>query len=181
MSAFLRYKYENSSNVFNVLLILILTFMLPDFSYAQGTTMVSADKAVDGAGYKIFIKNSQISLSAEDASIKSIMEDIGHEMNIAIDARIPKDEKISINVKNQPLEEILKLFDVNYALVTDSGQKGGSIKRIIIVPEGEQAQIAMTASDNSDRQNKKRPDPEVKSKNEPFKFEFDPSKVIDKE
>ncbi len=45
--------------------------------------------------------------------------------------------KITIQFANLPLEEALKKFKTNYALVTDSKSKKGNIKRIVVVLEGQ--------------------------------------------
>jgi len=62
-------------------------------------------------------------------------------MNIEVFARTPAEDKITRQFANLTLEKALKKFKTNYALVTDSKDKSGKIKRLVIVPEGQQANL----------------------------------------
>ena len=108
--------------------------------------------------------------------MKKILEDIGRKMNIEVFARIPAEDKITIQFTNLTLEEALKKFKTNYALVTDSKDKNGNIKRIVVVPEGQQANLYLKDVKKVEPKVKKGIAEENPSKPEPFKFEFDPSK-----
>jgi hypothetical protein len=97
-------------------------------------------------------------------------------MNIEVFARIPAEDKITIQFANLTLEEALKKFKTNYAYITDTKKKQGNIKRIVVVPEGQQANLSLKDVQKVDPKVKKDIDVEKTSKSEPFKFEFDPSK-----
>ena len=100
-------------------------------------------------------------------------------MDMEVVVSIPEDNRISIQFKNKSLEEVLKLIQVNYALVADSKGNDGNIKRIVVVPEGQQAQMAVTTSDNYYKKNEKGMNKEKESKKKSFEFEFDLSKITD--
>lgn len=164
-----------------VLLTLLLPFILFGHSLAQQTAEVKTIPEIKDSGYKLFIKDQRITLNSKDASLKMILEEIGQKINVEMIVRIPKEKKVTVQFNDKSLEDALKLFKVNYAMVADSEDKGGNIKRIVVVPEGQQAQKAKSTSGISDKQQKTGLEKEVRSNNEPFKFEFDPSKIIDKE
>jgi len=73
-------------------------------------------------------------------------------------------------------KEALKKFKTNYAFVTDSKDKNGNIKRLVVVPEGQQANLYLKDVKKVEPKVKKGIAEENPSKPEPFKFEFDPSK-----
>ena len=128
------------------------------------------------AKYELSIKDNLITLNAVDAFLKKILEDIGQRMNIEIFVRIPAEDKITIQFANLTLEEALKKFKTNYALVTDSKDKNGNIKQIVVVPECQQANLYLKDVKKGESKGKKGIAEEKTSKPEPFKFEFDPSK-----
>ncbi len=76
-------------------------------------------------------------------------------MNIEVFVRIPAEDRITIRFANLTLEEALKKFKTNYALVTDSKDKNGNIKRIVVVPEGKQAQLSLKEVKKGEPQDKK--------------------------
>ena len=88
--------------------------------------------------------------------------------------------KITIQFANLPLEEALKKFKTNYALVTDSKSKKGNIKRIVVVLEGQQANLSLKEVRRDAPIVNKGVAEEKRSRPEPFKFEFDPSTFMKK-
>ncbi len=146
------------------------------FTVSHHSSAKEPDNQIDGFAYQLSIKDRKINLNAENASLKRIIEAIGKEMDIEVEVRIPEEKRITIQFKDQELEEAFKLMKVNYALVTDTKEKYGNIKRIIVVPEGQQAQLAMSASGKFDQQAKIGIKQETGLRSEPFKFEFDPSR-----
>ena len=155
--------------VWYFILALLLHLILPTFVSGSESTQISNEEFEKKLKYELSIKDNLITLNAKNVFLKKILEDIGQRMNIEVFARIPAEDKITIQFANLPLEEALKKFKTNYALVTDSKDKNGNIKRIVVVPEGQQANLFMKDA-------KKVSTEEKTSKPEPFKFEFDPSK-----
>jgi type II secretory pathway component GspD/PulD (secretin) len=138
----------------------------------QNKTLAILDKGK----YELSVKDNLVSLHAEDAFLKKILVDIGQRMNIEVFARIPAEDKITMRFSNLTLEETLKKFRTNYGIVTDSKDNGGNIKRIVVVPEGQQAHLFLNDVEKVEPKNQKGIAEEMPSKPEPFKFEFDPSK-----
>ena len=108
--------------------------------------------------------------------MRRILEDIGQKMNIEVFARVPAEDKITLQFANLTLEEALKKSKTNYAIVTDSKDKNGNIKRIVVVPERQQANLFLKDVKKGEPKVNKGVAEENPSNTEPFKFEFDPSK-----
>lgn len=175
------YFLNHRSGLMHLFLSLMLSLALSGLSFAQEPANATNTFNGTDSAYHLSIENHRITLKVEKGSLKSILETIGQQIDIDVVARIHEEKKITIQFEAQPLEAALKLFNVNYAMVTDSENNGGNIRRIIVVPEGQQVRIAMTTFGNSDEQNRKGFNKEVGSKNEPFMFKFDPPKVIKKQ
>jgi len=158
------------------LLALLLHLTLPAVLSGSESNQISNEEFEKKVKYELSIKDNLITLNAEDAFLKKILEDIGQKMNIEVFARIPAEDKITIRFANLTLEEALKKFKTNYALVTDSKDKNGNIKRIVVVPEGQQANLSLKDIKKGEQKVNKGNAEEKTSKPEPFKFEFDPSK-----
>jgi len=162
--------------VWYFLLALLFNLTFNAVLFGSESNQISNDIFEKKGKYELSIKNNLITLNAEDAFLKKILEDIGQRMNIEVFARIPAEDKITIRFANLTLEEALKKFKTNYALVTDSKGKNGNVKRIVVVPEGQQANLILKNFKKVEPKGKKDIGGEKTSKPEPFKFEFDPSK-----
>jgi type II secretory pathway component GspD/PulD (secretin) len=158
------------------LLALLLHLILPAVLSGSEPNQISNEEFEKKAKYELSIKDNLITLNAEDAFLKRILEDIGQRMKIEVFARIPAEDKITIRFANLTLEEALKKFKTNYALVTDSKDKNGNIKQIVVVPEGQQANLYLKDVKKAEPKDQRDVVGEKTSKPEPFKFEFDPSK-----
>ena len=161
-------------------IIILINFMIPGVLYGSELNKNEEKKKAQDAKYELVIRDNLISLSAEDASLKKILEDIGQKMNLQIFARIPTEDKITVRFANLPLEEALKKFKTNYVYISDSKEKQGNITHVVVVPEGQEAQLYLKDVKKVEPKDKKETAEDKTSKPEPFKFEFDPSKVIEK-
>jgi type II secretory pathway component GspD/PulD (secretin) len=154
----------------------LLLLICPVVSSASELNQNSNEKLENKVKYELSIKNNLITLNAKDAALKKILEDIGQRMNIEVFARIPAGDKITIQFANLTLEEALKKFKANYAYLTDSKENHGNITHVVVVPEGQQANLYLKEVQKGEPKVKKDIAGEKTSKPEPFKFEFDPSK-----
>ncbi len=156
----------------------------------------NADTKVDGntegkSGFDLTIEESLISLSANDVSLKEIIEELAHRMEIDVIGNIPEEEKISIEVDKLSLKELLEELSANYGYLVDSENEEKRITKIIVLPKGKETspsslktkQAAIQETKISETQDAKESEiNERESKEtkrpEPFKFEFDPSKYM---
>jgi hypothetical protein len=163
----------NRSLVWYFFLALLLHLSLPAALSGSESNKVANEEFGTNESYELSIKDNLISRNAEDSFLKKILEDIGQRMNIEVFASIPAESKITIQFANLPLEESLKKFKTNYALVTDSEDKNGNIKRIVVVAEGQQANLSLNEVRKDQPEVNEVVAEEKTSKPEPFKFEFD--------
>ena len=159
---------------------LLLCLIFPALSSGIELKEISNDEFENKVKYELSIKDNLITLNAKDAFLKKILEDIGQKLNIEVFARVSAEDKITIQFADLPLEEALKKFKTNYAYITDSRKKEGKITRVVVVPEGQQASLSLKDVKKMESKGKKSIAKEKASKPDPFKFEFDPSKFIDK-
>ncbi len=162
--------------------IILLFIILSVFSTslfgvrAEGKLEVKSDVK---AGFNLTVEEDLISLNANSASLKEIIEEIGKVLEISVVGNIPEKEKISIDFEKLSLQDALGKLSTNYGFLMDSGKEGKShddklsrIAKIIILPKGKETALADSTTKES-----------VVTEaghSEPFKFEFDPSEYMDK-
>ena len=112
----------------------------------------------------------RLSLRAREASLTAILAQIGRELGIEVVTHIPADETITVTFDQLPVVEALKKLSPNYAYVVDTARGNSRITKIIVLSKGE----AATRPNASTPPEAQRTDA---SRSQPFKFEFDPSKV----
>ncbi len=155
-----------------VLILLVLPFLVMPATVLFGG---ESGKKIEGAAsakadFVLTVKEGLISLSAKDSSLKEIIENIGDAMRIEVIGNISDEEKISVDFDNLSLKDALGKLSTNYGYLTDSekeGKKnhGNNITKIVILPKGNEAALAGSTVREP----------------EPYKFEFDPKKFLDKE
>jgi len=130
-------------------------------------------KQAGAEGFDLSTDQGTLSLKATNAPLKAILEQIGVELNIQVDAQVADDETVTDEFQDLPVDEALRRLAPNYAILT--GQDDEKITKIVIMPEGEVADTTV------ERQQKPVDDRKSRGGSEPFKFEFDPSAVMSTE
>jgi hypothetical protein len=114
-----------------------------------------------------------LSLRAREASLTAILAQIGRELGIDVVTHIPADETITVTFDQLPVVEALKKLSPNYVYVVDTARGDSRITKIVILAKGD----TITRPSAS-------PPPEAErteaSRPQPLRFEFDPSKVVQK-
>ncbi len=149
-------------------------------------------KKEDKSDFVLTIKEGLISLSARDASIKDVVEEIGRRMKIEVYANIHEEEKVTIEFGKLSLEDAIKRLARNY--VYEKKSEEGKITKIMLLPKGEGTVLSIPATKEPEvikgqkvvrpesrdlREKSTQPKPEEADKeksprSEPFKFEFNP-------
>jgi hypothetical protein len=110
--------------------------------------------------FVLTVQGELISLRAEDASIKGIIEEIGRRMDIRVKVEIPTAAKVTLAFEQLPLPEVLKRFGkyVNYGYVEHWEQGELRISTITVhslkvttVPAGLGADGSQDLQDNRPR------------------------------
>jgi type II secretory pathway component GspD/PulD (secretin) len=170
--------------LFLVSILLISLLITPNSLFGGEADKKSEVNSKSRADFVLTIKNSLISLTAQDASLKQIVKEIGRRMKIEVVADISKEEKITMRFDKLSLEDAIKRLRTSYAYVWNSEKEGGKITKIVLLPEGKgTVPSRSTTKESKIKEEKSLVKPESKEKSsrpEPFKFEFDPSEFMEK-
>ena len=90
-------------DLFLVSIFLISLLITPNFLFGGEADKKYETQAKSRADFVLTIKDSLISLTAKDASLKEIVEEIGSRMKIEVVADISKEENIAIRFDNLSL------------------------------------------------------------------------------
>lgn len=83
-----------------------------------------------------------ISLKANQAPLRLIVEQIARELNIEVQARISDNEIVTDEFRNIPLIRALKRLSHNYIYVTE--KSSGKVAKIFLLPQGEEVPLMVT-------------------------------------
>lgn len=186
------------SKLFGKITFLLLLWLFPIFGLIFESFLPKAD-AREGT-YELTVEANRLSLEAQDASLRAILDEIGRKMNLEVLGEIPAKETISAEFHNLPLEQALQRLSSNFGYQVKSEQGGQEISKIFILPKGTGENTRFTLEEVAPRKERevqkperviqaenakkieldKDPDNEKPARPEPFKFEFDPSALLGK-
>lgn len=130
-------------------------------------------KQAGAEGFELSTDQDTVSLKATNASLKAILDRIGQELNITVDAQVADDDTRTDEFQGLLVDEALRRLAPNYAIIT--GKDDEKITKIVIMPKGEAADLT------AKKQEKPVSDRKARTRSESFKFEFDPSAVMSPE
>ena len=169
--------------LFLVSILLISLLITPNSLFGGEADKKYEVQAESRADFVLTIKDSLISLTAKDASLKEIVEEIGRRMKIEVVADISEEEKITIRFDKLSLEDAIKRLRTSYAYVWNSEKEEGKITKIVLLPEGKGTAVSTIKEEKklvkSESRAKKEAAKEKLPRPEPFKFEFDPSEFME--
>jgi len=165
--------------------------------FGQGLEISTEGASASTGNFVLRVEANRVSLDAQDASLRAILEEIGQKMDLEVLGEIPAQETITAEFQNLPLEEALHRLSSNFGYQMKSEQGGQEISKIFILPKGTGPANAKrntkavepsgeTVPQNSEpilqaesaKENES--DKEKPTRPEPFKFEFDPSAMLGK-
>jgi len=123
--------------------------------------------------FELRVKDDFISLNANDASLKKILEELGRRMNIEVAANIPEEERINIKFHSLSLSDALEKLSLNYGYIMNTADGKKKIARIFVLAKGnetDKGKLIKLEVKETIKENKLQP--------EPFKFEFDPLEFV---
>jgi hypothetical protein len=152
---------------------MLLAFMMTLAQAAQQST------PKDTAGsFQVKFNEGYLSVNAYEAPLAKVFDEIRKQTGIAVDGSIGPEERITIQFERVAFEEGLNRLAKNISIVYMQGPKDKSprIARIVVLPEKEKAAppARVEAPTKSSKASEPLPQPE------PFKFEFDPTKSVEK-
>ena len=188
---------KKGPRIHQLLRVLILVLMLPAPLFAGEAEKKSAGQLAGHGDFVLTIHEGLLSLKAQAASLKAILEEMGQKMSLDVLGSIPEDEKITTEFAKLPVAEALQRLSSNYGYQMKSEQGGQKMTKIFVLPKGTGTGLArqtLKASEPMEEPEfqiservievesakKKETDKEKPSRPEPFKFEFDPSRFMQK-
>lgn len=100
------------------------------------STNGSAEGLDNSSNYTLTTENGLISLDAQDASLNTVLEDIGQKMAVTVVSNVPAEEKVTVTFDKLPLQEAIKRLSANYVYLMDSEKEKGNITKIVVLPKG---------------------------------------------
>jgi hypothetical protein len=153
-------------------LLLLHSSSFPTALFGEATTKeVEKGENPLAADFLLTIQDNLLSLNAKEASLAQLLAEIGRRMNIEVMVESPAEDKITLTFDRLSLEEALQRFR-NYTNLVYFESAPGQITKIVLFPRAATTGLrnpATTESDLTRQPGKGAP------RQEPFKFEFDPS------
>jgi len=175
--------------------ILLFLLLIPTHLFGKERESSAVRPLVAEGAFVLAVEENLLSLKAREASLETVMEEIGRKMGIEVLGNIPDEETISIEFEGLPLAQALERLSSNYGYQMQSTQGGKKMAKIFVLPKGSGINLpqefqkeSKPTEDNviggfdfyahSESRQREEPDKEKSSQPEPFKFEFDPSKFM---
>ena len=166
-----------------VLIVWLLAILVPGERWGAEVAQPSPGPSGPPADFILTGHEGLLSLRAEDASLKAIVEAIGQQLSIEVVTRIPADERLTIAFDRLSLPEALTRLRpyVSYLVLEDATTAPGTIRQLIVVSK----RLAGTPSSRptQDGEVLASPSPSPRdaptltdtARPKPFRFEFDPT------
>ena len=128
--------------------------------------------------FQVKVSNGNLLLEAKDAPLAKVFEEIGKQAGITVEGNIGPLETVTVRFEKVPLEEGIKRLSNNVTILYGAkpNEKGHRITKIVVLSE-DNRKVTRTDGAKAEKPSKGiEPDPRP----EPFKFEFDPTKSLNK-
>ena len=162
--------------------------------FGQGLEISTQRASASTGNFVLTVEANRLSLDAQDASLRAILEEIGRKMHLEVLGEIPAQETITVVFHNLPLEEALHQLSSNFGYQMKSEKGGQEISKIFILPKGTGTNTRPTTKEVEPRQELVTPnsepilqaesakenesDNEKPTRPEPFQFQFNPSVLM---
>jgi type II secretory pathway component GspD/PulD (secretin) len=159
--------------------------------FGQGVDPFTKRASGSNGNFVLTVEANRLSLEAQDASLRGILEEIGRKMHIEVLGEIPAKETITAKFHNLPLEEALQRLSSNFGYQMKSEEGGQEIVKIFVLPKGTGTNMRSTMKEvepskeivtpisdpnlQAEGAKENESDQEKPMRPAPFKFEFDPS------
>lgn len=166
-----------------VLIVWLLAVLVPGARWGAEVAQPSPGSSAPPTDFILTGHEGLLSLRAQNASLKAIVEAIGQQCSITVEARIPADERITLTFEQLSLPEALTRLRpyVSYLVLEDATTAPGTIRHLMVVSK----RLAGTPSSRPtpDRDAVSPPEPQPSgastqappARPQPFRFEFDPT------
>ena len=167
---------NNRLSSYRISVCWILIWLFPLLLSGAEKEYTAAGETNHGTDFVLTRQGDRFSLRAQQASLRDIVETLGSMLAIDVVARIPWDIKITLDFAALSLEDSLQRLRTfaNVVYIKDTRQSAGKITKIIVIPIQDGDRIAQPTV----RSGAEHTSP-ISAQPEPFKFEFDPSKLME--
>jgi hypothetical protein len=158
--------------------LVVISFLPLLFGGTAGAQPSAAKSKVAPPSFQVKVSRGTLSVTADEAPLAKVLEEIGKQAGIVVEGNIGSAEKISIRLVDVPLEEGLKRLANNITLhyAQNPGEKTRRIAKIVVLSEDKRK------GTRSESAKAEKPSKAVEQAQppEPFTFEFDPTKSMKK-
>ncbi len=159
-------------------LIILLFFPMLMMPAALLAGQTEEPKSQDG--FVLGVSEGLISLVAHDAVLREVVEEMGRQLGIEVAAQISREERITVEFTQLSIEEAInKLVEfTSLAYRTESMGEKQKITKLILVSASEEP---LSSASRESGVESTQGESEQAERPEPFKFQFDPSQMKEKE
>jgi hypothetical protein len=154
----------------------------------QAAEQPATAKSQPPGTFQVKVSKDNLSLDANQAPLVQIFQEIGKQAKITFDSNIGPEEKITIHLDQVPLEEGIRQLAKSATVFYSENPKDKTrrITRVVVLAERKEAEPGQPKVSSQPEKVKeaapqattiKKPAPQP----EPFKFEFDPAKSVEKD
>ena len=136
----------------------------------EPTNAPRRDRSTD-ATFAVTVEHGRVSLRAKQAPLAKVVDEIGKQMRVDVEADISTRDRITMAFDQLPLDEALEhIFKhrTNYAYSTSVDRSSGRITKIVVLTTEARKPFKNAEQRSSEDADGQQP--------QPFRFEFDPSK-----
>jgi hypothetical protein len=150
---------------------LLVVVLLPCLVWAGEVRNPTVPPTPTGA-FRLTVDGSLVSLQAQEASLKALLEEFGRQMGIEVVVRLPREQTLTLAFDRLQVEEALERLRAyaNIIYLKESTEAQAPIRRIIAIPRQPGEQTGEPA-----RSQRVEPSDTATSRPAPFQFTFDPA------
>ena len=150
---------------------LLVVVLLPGLLWAGEVGHPTAPSTRTGE-FRLTVNGHLVSLQAQEASLRALLEELGRQMGIEVVARLPREQTLTLAFDRLQIEEALERLRAyaNIIYLQESTEAHAPIRRIIAIPRQPGEQTGEPA-----RSRRAEPSDTATSRPAPFQFTFDPA------
>ena len=117
--------------------VLAVTLSQPTLRFGVEPVRATSSGPMTPAPFKLKVDENQLSLKAAEASVKAILEAIGHQMQLDMVVRLRADWNVTVTFSALTLPDALKRLGVSAATIVAEDRPGGTaVTKILILDQG---------------------------------------------
>ena len=136
-SYIIKSRSKSHETLLFVFIFMLSLLVIPTEIFGWEESKKAEEELERNTDFDLLIKDGNITLSANAASLKEILKEIGSKMKVEVVGYIPEEEEVSVGFANLSIKETLEKLGLNYGCIKDTeGEK--DLVKIIILPVGKE-------------------------------------------